>query len=233
MTIDLKTLASLCNPKKTILIFGAGASIPSGAPSSEELVTGLAQKLRISDGEKLSLPDIATVIEYKNFRRDMVEYINERLRTLVPARGLQNLPDFDWAGIYTTNFDTLIEKVYSKKSKNIDVISSNFDFPKLDNPDSTKLYKIHGTTGEDRSLGHRHSLILSHSDYEQTEQNRAILYNKFAEQLHTKNGIIIGQSLSDEYLKDLITRAIEEKKRLHSTGDIYIYYATKEIRIEP
>lgn len=51
MTIPLDALAKQLNPQRTILLFGAGASIPSGAPSVADIMADLSKELGIaSDG---------------------------------------------------------------------------------------------------------------------------------------------------------------------------------------
>lgn len=48
MAVPLDALAKQLNPEKTILLFGAGASIPSGAPSVSDIISDLSAALGVS-----------------------------------------------------------------------------------------------------------------------------------------------------------------------------------------
>lgn len=220
MTIDLSILGRRTEPDRTILLFGAGSSIPSGAPSSAKLVTFLAQEFCVKMQHVLRLSDLATIIEHQHSRREMVEAIHTLLAPLRPIRGILNLPDFDWAGLYTTNYDQLIEKSFQKRGKPLEVIASNFDFGSRMNTLAQKLYKLHGTIECDVSLGHQHRLIISASDYDITNDFRECLYTKFAEQIHANSAIIIGSSLSDPDLRETVEHAVRAKRQRGAPGKI-------------
>lgn len=222
MPIDLSVLGRRINPQKTVLVFGAGASIPSGAPSTPELINRLAEKFRIPNGDSLSLVDLATVIEAKQSRRDMIDFLCEQFDGLQPARGLNTLPEFDWAGLYTTNYDELVEKSFARSGKALNVFASNFDFTTSFDPLVTPLYKLHGTLKSDVSLGHQHRMIISGHDYDLTSEYRELLFAKFAEQLFTHNAIVIGQSLDDPDLKAVVDEAVRVKRQCGAPGQIVI-----------
>ena len=222
MPIDLAVLGRRIDPSRTVLLFGAGSSIPSGAPSSKELVDSLASKFGVEGGAELSLSDLATIIEASSRRREMVEELSERLQNLNPARGLLMLPEFEWASLFTTNYDDLIEKSYRRFGKPLRVYSSNFDFNTNHNEQAVPLYKLHGTKGSDISLGHQHRMILSNRDYDLTSDYRECLYAALADQLLTKSVLVIGQSLVDPDLRGLVDSAIRVKSQKGAPGTITI-----------
>ncbi len=222
MPIDMTVLGRRTDPQKTILLFGSGSSIPSGALSTPALTAQLADIFGVEGGRSLTLPDLSTVIEAKVGRRPLVESISSLLSTIQPTGGLLNLPDFDWPGIYTTNYDNLIEQSYKKRKKSISVISSNFDFGKHNNPESATLYKLHGTVNQDESLGHQQRMVVSVSDYDSADEYREVLYAKFTEQLYSSDAIIIGQSLADPDLRSIVDRAVRIKRNKGAPGKITI-----------
>lgn len=223
MTIDLDVLARRLDPRKTILLFGAGSSIPSGAPSTPALVGQLSDIFKVNMQDQLSLSDISTIIQHKHDRRALVEAISGILSALQPTRGLLNLPDFDWAGLYTTNYDDLIEKAYSRAKRNLQVVCSNFDFTSSTNMSDDVLYKLHGSIGQDMSLGHRHRMIVSAQDYDFTNEYRDILYAKFSEQLLTCEVLVIGNSLSDPDLRTLVDKSAQLKRSAGAPGRITLF----------
>src|SRR5687768_13070049 len=106
MVLSLEELASQLNPSNTALFLGAGSSIPSGAPSGDELarflsneVAGAAESL--GDG----LAETCSIIENIHGRARLVEVLRERLGPLSPTGGLTALPAYEWAALFTTNFD--------------------------------------------------------------------------------------------------------------------------------
>ena len=223
MPIDLSVLCRRIEVSKTILIFGAGSSIPSGGPTGNQLSENLAERFQVNVKTPLGLLDIATIIETKFNRRQLVEALQEILKPLHPARGMLNLPDYDWAAIYTTNYDHIIEKAYKKAGKTLTVISSNFDFNDEIVGSDQELYKLHGTIDRDESLGHQNRMIITASDYDRTGEYREILYTRFGEQLMSQNAVIIGQSLVDPDLKVVIDEAVRIKKLRGAPGRISLF----------
>jgi hypothetical protein len=150
MPVDLAVLCRRTDPRGTVLFFGAGASCSSGAPTGGQLADALADHFKI-DGKGLNLSDLSTIIEAQRGRRALVDALQGILLKIYPARGILNLPAYDWSAIYTTNFDKVVERSYGKYGKQIAVYSSNFDFTSLSTVADQKLYKIHGTIDQDQS----------------------------------------------------------------------------------
>lgn len=221
MTIELATLVRRINPQATILVFGAGSSIPSGAPSTPDLIKSLSTQFGISNGDRLALTEISTIIEAKHSRADLIKHLQSLVSGLTPQRGLLTISAFDWAGIYTTNYDELVELSYSRAGKDLEVRASNFDFS-VGLPGATHLYKLHGTIGQDVSLGHQSRMIITEQDYDNTQDYRELLYNKFAEQLFSHDAVVIGQSLADPDLKTVVDRAVKAKRDKGAPGTITI-----------
>ena len=222
MPIDLTVLSRRIDPSKTILVFGAGSSIPSGAPSTADLIECLGTEFNIQDATNLSLADLATVIEARAGRQPMIKFLCNQFKNLQPTRGLNTLPEFDWAGIYTTNYDHLVEKSFKRARKPLNVYSSNFDFKTSRETTETALYKLHGTEGADVSLGYQHRMVISGHDYDLTSEYRELLYAKFAEQLFLHDAVIIGQSLADPDLKSVVDEALRVKRSRGAPGRITI-----------
>jgi hypothetical protein len=221
MPLDLTVLARKTEPKHTILLFGAGASIPSGAPSGAQMAKMLAEKLRLEDTSGLSLSDIATIAESKHGRRALIETVSAILAFVEPDRGVLNLPDFDWAGLYTTNFDEVVEKAYAKRRRSLQTISSNFDFGSTSDI-GHRLYKLHGTVNADISLGQQHRMVLTATDYDLATDYRELVHNKFAEQLYSNDAVIVGQSLSDPDMKKVVEDAVRLKRHKGAPGQVTI-----------
>lgn len=223
MPIDISVLSRLIEPEKTILIFGAGTSIPSGAPSGRSLRDQLGQRFKIDGYESFELADVATLAEAKYSRRDLVEFIRSKIAKLQPTGGLLNLPLFPWAGIFTTNYDTLIETAYSKAKRPLQTYSCNHDFTAEAARETQNLFKFHGTIEKDVCDGHNSRLIITGSDYDELSSYRELLYSRLRDQLFTKSAIIVGQSLADPDLRTLVDEAQKVKAKSGAPGKIYLF----------
>ena len=190
MTVELAHFLERIEPSRTVLLFGAGSSVPSGAPTAEQLRRHLADKFSLpTDGFTFS--ELASLIEQETSRRDLVEAIRERFRTISPTRGLLNLPLYPWKSLFTTNYDDLIEQCYKRQKRDISVYSSNFDFTTHDNPLATKLFKLHGTIDKDISDGNVSRLIITDADNDATTDYREGIYDRLRGDLVGGHLIII------------------------------------------
>lgn len=227
MTIPISQLVDSIEPQRTILLFGAGSSIPSNAPSVSTVISRLSGHFKIpADG--FSLSEISGIIETRFSRHDLITYFRTFFENLRPNGGLMNLPIFDWKGIYTTNYDQLIEKAYKDRDRQLFVYHSNYDF----RPDvpvaSTRLYKLHGTIQHDVIDGHNSRLIITDNDYDETLPYREALYDRLKSDLSNSSLIIIGHSLADTHIKDIITRAAEINASLNAGGQIFLLLYTSD-----
>lgn len=227
MTIDIQVLCRTLVPERTILFFGAGSSIPSNGPSGQTLCEEIGDRFRLTNIEGFNLSDVATIAEAQSDRATLVSFLRDRLDPLQPTGGLLNVHRYPWAGLYTTNYDELIEKSYKRAKKSINVISSNYDFKSYGFQEMVTLYKLHGTISKDESNGFRERLIITASDYESAYQYRGAVFGRLVDQLNTHQVIIIGYSLSDYYLREMINEAQQLKSKEGAPGRIILFIFEK------
>ena len=221
MPIPLDSLVETIKPDKTVLLLGSGSSIPSGAPSVDQIRAHLINNFPIATDD-LSLPDLATIIEIRHGRKKLIESIRELFTGLRPSGGLLQLPKHEWKSLYTTNYDNLIELSYQYSDKPIITRSSNFDFGTDEIPNAVKLMKLHGTIDKDVIDGNKSRITLTESDYDSAKQYRKFLFSSMEQDLIDADLIIIGQSLSDTDIRQLVTEAIELGKDEANIGMIYL-----------
>lgn len=216
---SVEALARRLTPSQTVLLLGAGASVPSGAPTGAQLAKHLAGKLDpIPDSDDLS--EVGTIFEHRQSRRELIEAIRARLSALTPAGGLLLIPEFDWRSIYSTNFDRLVETAYSRAGMPIPVIRSNYDWSR--GHSGRALYKIHGCMSQDVSLGQKHRMVITERDYDQVEEYHEALFTALAAEMLTCDTLIIGQSLADKHLKELAKRASKLNANSGTPGRVYL-----------
>lgn len=227
MPILLTTVAEEVRPHSTVLLFGAGASLPSGGPSVARLLQALEKEFR-TPPDGFSLAEFSELCEQKGNRRRVVETIRKEFSGLRPTGGMLNLPRYDWKNLYTTNYDEVIEESYNKYKKEISVYSSDFDFSKESSPSSVKLFKIHGTISEDISTGHSSRMILTGGDYERCYEYREHIFNRLKSDLAGAHLIIIGHSLGDPDIKEIVSRAISINSKTQVGGRITLLMYEKD-----
>lgn len=225
---NVEGLAKKLRPERTILLLGAGAAVPSGAPTGAELANFLAAKL-FPRPEVDNLSEVATVFEHRTSRRELVEALRERLSPLRPTGGLLLLPEFDWVSIYSTNFDQLIERAYRQADRPLNVVRSNYDWTK-NKPTAASLYKIHGCITQDVGFGNKHRMVITERDYDQVDDYHQAVFTALEHEMYTCDTLIIGQSLTDRHLKELAKRASKLNDKAGTPGRVYLlaYNATPD-----
>ena len=220
--LDIKELIGRTVPNKTVLFLGSGAAITSGGPTGSGLARDLVAAL--APGEKISddLIEVASILENRVGRQRLVEEVRSRLKPLKPAGGMLSLPDFPWRGIYTTNFDCLIESAYRARSCQSVVVRSNFEYCKVDAGAGVPLFKIHGCITQDIVDGHRGRMTLTERDYEEYQSFREVLFRQLALDLVTRDMIIIGHSLKDPHVKRDVLEATKLQKEKGVSGRICV-----------
>ncbi len=216
--VSLAELAQITSPSRTVLFFGAGASVPSGAPTSEGLANRLCDIL--AKGERISddLTEVCSILENRYGRKELVKALRSVFHDLQPSRGLLTLPEFDWPVLYTTNFDQLIEAAYRKCGKNLVPIRSNFDYGRSEASEGVPLFKIHGCISQDSVDGSHARMVLTERDYEEYKAYRETLFARLDLDLTTKSVLIIGHSLRDPHLRRDMATASELHQKKGAPG---------------
>ena len=138
MSIAIQELIDQIQPEKTILIFGVGASVPSNAPNVGALVEAISSEFEI-EAEGLGLSEISSLAENKRNRTDLIKLIRRKFSGLKAKGALLNLPNHAWKGIYTINYNELVEDTYQRAKKPLTVFSSDFDYKARHDPDPDGL----------------------------------------------------------------------------------------------
>lgn len=226
---ELNELVAKLNPRQTALLLGAGASIPSGAPSGAELSRQLAVELgtALSDSQ-YSLSEVCSIFERRLGRHALASRIAEILRAVEPTGGIQLLPRFDWYRIYGTNFDQLVERVYASAQVPLVVRRSNFDFSRQAEPGTLEYYKIHGCISEDVAFGNKSRMLLTEEDYESYADFREAAFRALEADILTKDLLIVGQSLVDPHLKDLVRDALRLRAKSGTPGRVLVLAFTRD-----
>lgn len=222
MPKSVQELARMLEPARTNLLLGAGVSMPSGGPSAAKLAEILCSKLGEPTNQSRGLATTAEILEMKHGRRAVFEAVRDAVKPLNPTGGILALPHYNWRAIYTTNYDLLVEKAYYRAHRGLTVVRSNFDFPNLRNTTDTPLFKIHGCISQDRSDGHHASIILTETDVQTHLDFRRMLFDRMRSDLESGMLLVIGHSLADQHLRDLVREIAKLQTDIHAVNHIVI-----------
>jgi SIR2-like domain len=224
---SVQSVITRMQPERTVLLFGAGSSIPSKAPTSQALIEHFATRFGLP-ATGFSLPEIASLAERNAGGKTLISALRDQFKTLHPTGGLLNLPLYNWKSLYTTNYDDLIEQCYRKRALQLTVYSSDFDFRGHENPLAPKVFKLHGTIEKDVVDGDRSRIILTDSDYDLTSVYREQLYTRLKSDLAGAMLIIIGHSLVDPDIREIANKAASLNAQMDNGGQIVLFIYTRD-----
>jgi len=229
--ISIDALARAIKPSHTSLLIGAGACVPSGAPTGSQLAIELWKRVAGTEPLSFDLKETATILQRRFSRRAMVDVLVKILSPLRPTGGILGLPQFGWENIFSTNFDKIIEMAYAQQGVPLTPIRSNYDFSSREAPQGARLFKIHGCISQDESRGDKSSMTLTEYDYESHKQYRQLLFTRLSTSLLEGDVLVLGQSLRDSHLSELM-RDVSKAKQQGSLGQIYaLVYEADEYRV--
>ena len=206
-----------------VLFLGAGASIAAGGPSGNELATHLRMHFPRSDQDLSDLFEVCQdVLDTPPYDRAQLEKaVWDKLITLQPTNAHKAITDHQWAAIFTTNFDDLIELSYrtTQTPRRCQPISSDDFQLNIGDTSSVYLFKLMGSiTVPDGESG---GMVLSRSDYNKALVRRRKYLNYLAD--FVKNGtlIFVGYSFKDRIVLDIMEELID----LHGESRVPWSYA--------
>lgn len=219
--MSLREMVRDIDPRQTVLLLGAGVSVPSGGMTGQALAEFLCQELSSGEIDSQDLSEACSLLEDRYGRPALVQTLADHLDTLQPDGGMLSLMSLSWARVYTTNYDQLVERSCAQLDKPLRVVRTNHDFQKLDS-DDFELLKIHGCITRDRAFGHSDSMILSERDYEDYATYRESLFSRLTFDLHTKDVLVVGQSLRDPHLRKLVDEIAAIAKKQGTANRIHV-----------
>lgn len=220
MPIQMDRLVGGIDPERTVLFFGSGSSLPSGAPTGTQLQAHFEKVFGVR-ASGYTLAEQTGIIENQTRDRTrLVAELRSQFRGVSPSGAILNLPLYPWKSLYTTNYDKLIEASFERKAISIVAYSTNFEFGASRSPDSVQLFKVHGTIDKDVVDGNHSRIILTENDYELTHEYRDMLYNRLGSDLAGASLVVIGYSLADPHIRAVVDRAVKANQKIGAGGRI-------------
>lgn len=181
---------------------GAGLSMQAGYPSWRQLVRDMAEDIGLDASKE---DDLAGVVQYflnkagktrTRLARAIGVHFGEEKPIPPVFRILSRLP---LTRLWTTNYDTLLERAYRERRKLLDVKSRDKDVTSENPFAHAFLYKMHGT------VEHPGEVVIAKSDYESYRRKHPGLLQLLTGHLISRHILFLGFSFTDPNLSYLFT----------------------------
>lgn len=199
----LRSFGSAIRRRRAAVFVGAGVSMGSGFPSWDELVG----PLRAAANVPRTVQDATVAAEYAMQELHMAEVERLLLRALDDVTTTSNdvvdqLLSIDFAEIWTTNFDTLIETA----DPSLDLVIQDDDYERPVPPSSRRLTKLHGSlgTGADGKSAWLAHPVITRSDFETFERDHPLKWAMLRAQFLTSSFLFLGFSFADPNVAALL-----------------------------
>ena len=209
---DLKALLHQIQQGKVALFLGAGASHVAGGPTGKKLTEMIKESFsNINQSLNDFIEVCQDVIDTPPYNRNALEqFIKSTLDSLQPTRTHNIMTKYDWAAIFTTNFDDLIEVAYRTNTERLKPCQPIYsDRLQVSPSDRSKVYlfKIMGSiVAVEGESGH---MVLSRADYNRALTRRREYLKLLSDFIKTGTTIFIGYSFGDRLALDIIDDLIE------------------------
>ena len=157
----------------------------------------MAEAFSIETEGNNDLALISQIIERRHGRSKLNAYLAARLRDLQPDEDLRWLLSLTWKAIYTTNYDSVIERCYELNpdpTQRPIIISSNSEVANWDPRFDVPVIHLHGSLSTDAGVD---SILITQNDYARFQLRRKMLFEYFRTDFPKSTILYIGYSHRD------------------------------------
>ena len=186
----------------------------SGGPSWRQLLDQLRARLTSVDTfrsddtrlrkaiERGDYPYALSRIEDMVGRSSLEERVAEILAPLKPSSLVRSITDWPFAGIITTNYDTLIERALTQLGCHdwVAVGNTSEEIAKISGANDKVVWHIHGSI-ENSEISH---LVLTEADYGELYSDGSSVFNTLRGLLQHRRIVMMGFGFADQELMHLL-----------------------------
>lgn len=193
------------------LFIGSGLSRKANYVGWKDILRDCAKKIGLDvDKEK----DLITLAQYyirENQRTRITETIKEFFADdkgeIQDAHRL--IASFPLKDIWTTNYDTLIERAFSCNNISTTVITNDESYKNIDRTAKVKIHKIHG------SVKNASKCVIARQDYDLFPQTHDIVLSELKGEMCSNSFLFLGYSFSDTDIQHILTKIRLEYENEH------------------
>lgn len=207
--------------KKCILFLGSGATKESGGALGSELGKYIYNQIGdIGIDYKENLGRYTQLLVNAGYRNDIERIIRSRFLSLRPSTRFCNIASIPWKAIYTTNYDDLVEKAYSKQHFYNCVVKSSLNLEQNTGKVDVPLYKINGDINLPYSPNK--PLVITLNDLRCNKQTNEKMISQLMRDMND-TFIFLGYSFQDEneIVTDILD-AFQKTERWESVKEKYV-----------
>jgi NAD-dependent SIR2 family protein deacetylase len=230
--LNYYNLIRLIQESNCSVFVGAGLSVHSGYPTSNELINYLAVEGKIDLAELNSLGDftlkatqIKKAIEARgqNFFEILYRRFDERYFAINPTVPLyEDLVRIPFKSIITTNYDHCIEEAAGLQNIEFQQIQT-YPIIKPNNLEAKRLYYIHGRIDHSDIPGSSESIVLTTDDYSNAYREESHLPVFINGLFESHNILFIGFGLEEPTLDKLLELSKKQKDFVKEFEDQHLY----------
>lgn len=203
----MQKVLDLLKSNQTTLFLGAGSSIGIGGPSGKRLLDKVINEFSdvIFLNDKNFFDVCKDIIESENHSRpELEQFIKKQLDGLYPNEKHVKLISLPWKCIFTTNYDTVLERISQDKSKGRIIRSIKEQEPDIELERHDILYYIKIFGSIDTLYGEEGYPILSRTDHNTSFLRRNSYYKILSDCIRKGPVIFLGYSFEDNLVFDLM-----------------------------
>jgi hypothetical protein len=190
---------------------GSGISTPSGVPGWADLLRHMAEtRLRIQLNPDDDLPLIAQhIVNRANNRAPLIAHFRDVLQKTYAQNAYHAiLAKTNVKCLWTTNYDTLLEKAFQTQFK-VTVRASDESISRGGRVPDIEVVKMHGCIEQSDA----NDLVVTQEDYEDFFERRPATAHRLRQDLVDRQLLFIGYSYADSNIRNIVVEARRLGKR--------------------
>ena len=200
--IFIKEYSEKLKCEKASLFIGSGISRKSGYANWKDILRECAEEINLNVDKE---SDLITLAEFyvKGKQRTKIDqtiasYFKDKNGE--PSTTHHILSTFPVKSIWTTNYDTLIERSLTKADITYSVVTDDESYVSLDPAAKVKVHKIHGDVKTPSRC------VITRRDYEKFEETHDIVLSELKGEMCTNSFLFLGYSFSDIDIQHILSK---------------------------